>query len=427
MASTSKAPNSSVSLPEHHQKEAQNVRLCQGCELPVDKTAVPSGKSAYCPRCGTQLYRGGSPSLSGNLAIAVTCLLLFIPSHFFDYISIRLIGVMIPATLPSGVFTLMAEGFPLLGLLILFCSSIAPFLVCSSVLMTHLALDMKWFMPFRYSLAIIQTLKHWMMLDVFLVSVAVSCFKLQDYSDIFVGPGLIGLLLLQLFSVLLVSRISVRRYWEAWKEETSFEFEEAKSVHCHNCHLSQPEGENCVRCHHQLYHRKPYSIQKTWCLLFAASVAIIPANVIPISILITNGQRLEDTIISGVASLINSEMYGIAAIIFIASIVVPVAKILGLAYILICIQVKRTLYRRQRMTIYFIVKWIGKWSVMDLFVISIMMTLVDRGQILNFTPGYGAVAFGIVVVLTMLAAESLDPRLIWDNHTSNDGSVNEQQ
>lgn len=88
---------------------------------------------------------------------------------------------------------------------------------------------------------------------------------------------------------------------------------------------------------------------------------------------------------------------------------------------------KRTLYRRQRMTIYFIVKWIGKWSVMDLFVISIMMTLVDRGQILNFTPGYGAVAFGVVVVLTMLAAESLDPRLIWDNHTSNDGSVNEQQ
>lgn len=427
MASTSKTPSSSIPIPERHQNKAQNVRLCQGCELPVDKTNVPTGRSAYCPRCGTQLYRGGSPSLSGNLAIAVTCLLLFIPSHFFDYISIRLIGVMIPATLPSGVFTLMAEGFPLLGLLILFCSSIAPFLVCASVLTAHLSLDMKWFRPFRYSLTTIQTLKHWMMLDVFLVSVAVSCFKLQDYSDIFVGPGLIGLLLLQLFSVLLVSRISVRRYWEAWKEETSFEFSEAKSVHCHNCHLSQPEGERCVRCHHQLYHRKPYSIQKTWCLLLAAAVAVIPANVIPISILITNGQRLEDTIISGVASLINSEMYGIAAIIFIASIIVPVAKILGLAYILICVQVKRTLYRRQRMTVYFVVKWIGKWSVMDLFVISIMMTLVDRGQILNFTPGYGAVAFGIVVVLTMLAADSLDPRLIWDNHTSNDGSVNEQQ
>ncbi|WP_394250856.1 PqiA/YebS family transporter subunit [Vibrio profundi] len=408
-----------------HEQEATRVRLCQGCELPVDIVEVPKGKSASCPRCGTQLYRGGSPSLSGNLAIAVTCLLLFIPSHFFDFISIRLIGVMIPATLPSGMLTLIDEGFTLLALLILFCSSIAPFLVCSSVLVAHFSLAHRLFAPFRYSLILIQDLKHWMMLDVFLVSIAVSCFKLQDYSDIFVGPGLIGLLLLQLFSVLLVSRISVRRYWEAWKAESSYDFE-IKEVHCQNCHLSQPEGHRCIRCHKGLHHRKPNSIQKTWAYLIAASVAVFPANIIPISILITNGQRLEDTIFSGVASLINSEMYGIAIIIFVASIVVPVAKILGLGYILLCIHFKRTLYHRQRMTIYFVVKWVGKWSVMDLFVISIMMTLVDRGQILNFTPGYGAVAFGMVVVFTMLAAESIDPRLIWDNYTSKDESMNER-
>lgn len=97
-------------LSTRHQCDSSSVRLCQGCELPVDKMDIPLGKSAYCPRCGTQLYRGGTPSLSGNLAIAITCLLLFIPSHFFEFISIRLIGVMIPATLPSGVFTLMGEG-----------------------------------------------------------------------------------------------------------------------------------------------------------------------------------------------------------------------------------------------------------------------------------------------------------------------------
>jgi paraquat-inducible protein A len=131
--------------------------------------------------------------------------------------------------------------------------------------------------------------------------------------------------------------------------------------------------------------------------------------------LITNGRRLEDTIFSGVAGLVKNGMYGIAIIIFVASIIVPVIKILGLAYILLCIKFKRSVFHKQRMMVYFAVKWIGKWSVMDLFVISIMMTLVDRGQILDFTPGYGAVAFGIVVVLTMLAADSIDPRLIWDN------------
>ncbi|MEZ8104312.1 paraquat-inducible protein A [Vibrio clamense] len=410
----------------HQSTLPTKLKLCHGCELPVEIVEIKKGKSAYCPQCGTLLYSGEAPSLSGDLAIAITCLLLFIPSHFFDFISIRLVGVMIPATLPSGMITLMKEGFVSLALLILFCSSIAPFLVCSSVLTAHLGLKLRWFRVLRYSLLCIQKLKHWMMLDVFLVSIAISCFKLQDYSDIYIGSGLVGLLFLQLFSVLLVSRVSTQRYWDVWQSETHYKFKH-KEIHCHSCHLSQPTSKRCKRCHEKLHHRKPNSLQKTWAYVIAASIAIFPANLIPISILITNGRRLEDTIFSGVAGLVRNEMYGIAIIIFVASIIVPVIKILGLAYILLCIQFKRSVYHRQRMIIYFAVKWIGKWSVMDLFVISIMMTLVDRDQILNFTPGYGAVAFGIVVILTMLAAESIDPRLIWDNYNrpSKDESVNE--
>ncbi|WP_158107348.1 paraquat-inducible protein A [Vibrio furnissii] len=406
-----------VKALQKHLTESSSIRLCQGCELPVDVIDVERGKSAYCPRCGTQLYRGGSPSLSGNLAIAITCLLLFIPSQFFDFISIRLVGVMIPASLPAGILAMSNEGYLALALLVFFCSTLAPFLVCGSVVVAHLSLHHHWFKGLRYSLTLIQKLKSWAMMDVFLVSVAVSCFKLKDYSDIFVGPALYSLVLLQLFTVLLISRISVRRYWEAWKPECDYAADN-KQIHCHNCHLSQPEAARCTRCHHKLYHRKPQSIERTWAYVIAASVAIFPANIIPISILITNGQRLEDTIFSGVASLVNSGMVGIAIIIFVASIVVPVAKILGLIYLLLAIRFKRSVYHRQRMTIFYVIRWIGKWSVMDLFVISIMLTLVDRGQILDFTPGYGAVAFGMVVVLTMLAAESLDPRLIWDNYPS---------
>jgi paraquat-inducible protein A len=364
--------------------------------------------------------------LSGNLAIAITCLLLFIPSHFFDFISIRLFGVMIPATLPSGVFTLFEEGFVFLSLLIIFCSSIAPLLVSGSVLAAHAALNQRNFPLLKYSLYTIQHLKNWVMIDVFLVSVAISCFKLQDYSDIYVGVGLYGLVLLQIATVMLVTRVSVRRYWEAYESERSYHFKE-KQLHCHHCHLSQPEGTECVRCHKPIYHRKPRSVQVTWAYLVAATIAIFPANLIPISILITNGQRLEDTIFSGVASLVKNGMPGIAVIIFVASIVVPVAKIIGLAYLLLAIQFKRKVFHRQRMIIYFVIKWIGRWSMMDLFVISIMMTLVDRGQILDFTPGYGAVAFGIVVVLTMLAAESIDPRLLWDNYPDASKSKSEKR
>lgn len=407
-----------VKALSHHQSQTTAIRLCQGCELPIDLVDVKPGKSAYCPRCGTQLYRGGTPSLSGNLAITLTCLLLFIPAHYFDFLTIRLVGVMIPASLPSGILALVNDGYPALALLVFFCSSLAPLLVLTSMVMTHLALHYHWFSTFRYSLLIIQKLKPWTMIDVFLVSVAISCFKLSDYADIFIGPALYSLVLLQSLTVLLISRVSVQRYWEAWQPESQLQTETNKQVHCHHCHLSQCASAHCVRCHHRLHARKPLSIQRTWAFILAASVAIIPANLMPISVFITNGQRLEDTIFSGVAALINSGMYGIAAIIFIASIVVPVIKILGLMYLLLAIQFHRSLYHRQRMLIFYVIKWIGKWSVMDLFVISIMLTLIDRGQLLDFTPGYGAIAFGCVVVLTMFAAESLDPRLIWDNHPS---------
>ena len=390
------------------------ARLCPGCDLPLLPQVAEQGQSAYCPRCNTRLYRGGHFRFSSELAIALACLILFIPAHFFPLITIRLFGVMIPATLTSGTFSL-APNFPAVALLILFCSSIAPLLVCGSVLGAQLGLRFRRIKLFRRSLWIIEHLKHWAMFDVFLVSLGISCFKVQDYADIFVGPGLYSLVLLQLLTALLLTRISINRYWEAWQPETEHQ-KYSHARHCHHCHMTQDEHDNCVRCDFPLHKRMPQSIQKTWAYLIAATVFIFPANLYPISIFLNNGKRVEDTIFSGVASLVNSDMLGIAIIIFIASIVVPVAKILGLAFILLTIQFKRSVNHLQRMKLYRFIQWIGKWSMMDLFVISIMVTLIDRDQLLDFTPGPGAIAFGVVVVLTMLAAESLDSRLIWDNY-----------
>lgn len=390
------------------------ARLCPGCDLPVMPQVALQGHSAYCPRCNTRLYRGGHFHFTGELAIAMTCLILFIPAHVFPLITIRLFGVMIPASLPSGTITL-ASNFPAVAVLILFCSTIAPLLVCLSVLGAQAGLKFRRFKLFRTSVWIIEHLKYWAMFDVFLVSLAISCFKVQDYADIYVGPGLYSLILLQVLMSLLITRISVNRYWEAWQPETEHKPNELKA-HCHTCHLTQAHTDTCVRCASPLYLRMPHSIQKTWALLIAATVFIFPANLFPISIFLNNGKRVEDTIFSGVATLVKTDMTGIAIIIFIASIVVPVAKILGLAYLLLAIQFKRKINHLHRMKLYRVVQWIGKWSMMDLFVISLMVALIDRDQLLDFTPGPGAIAFGVVVVLTMLAAESLDSRLIWDNY-----------
>ena len=232
-------------------------------------------KSAYCPRCGTHLYRGGSPSLSGNLALAIACLLLYFPSHFFPFISIRLFGVMIPATLPSGIYTLFNEGFIFLSLLIFFCSSIAPFLLCVSVVTAHIGLKSKQFKLLKYSLYTIRHLKTWVMIDVFLVSIAISCFKLQDHSDIYLGTGLYGFIMLQCMTLLLVTRVGIHNYWEKYKPERDYHFK-TRELHCLHCHLSQPYSDVCPRCKKPIFRRKPHSIKTTWAYIVAASIAIFP-------------------------------------------------------------------------------------------------------------------------------------------------------
>jgi paraquat-inducible protein A len=324
----------------------------------------------------------------------------------------------INASFSLGVIALAQENYLPIAILVLFCGFIAPLLVCLSVLAVHYALHKKWFTLFDRSLKLIHTLKHWVMVDVFLASIAISCFKLKEYADIFVSPPLFGLLLLQIFTVILVGRVSIRSYWENWHSERHYAFE-IKAIHCTQCHLSQPQHVQCVRCGSPISTNQKVSLQHTWSYLLAAVICFVPANWFAISILMSNGQRLEDTIFSGVISLINSGMVGIGIIIFVASILVPAIKIIGLGYLLFSVHIKQQSFKRQRMVIYFILKWIGKWSMIDLFVISIMLTLIDRGQVLDFAPGHGAIAFGLVVIFTMLATDSFDPKSIWDQQNQN--------
>ncbi|OBT12208.1 paraquat-inducible protein A [Vibrio sp. UCD-FRSSP16_10] len=410
------------------------LRLCQGCGLSVASPTINSNQNAYCPRCNTQLYRGHRHSFSGDVALAVVGLLLFIPVIFAPFLSIRLFGEYISATLLDGVILLVDEGFSFVALLVFFCSFLVPITLCISVISANIALKRNNYSVMRWSLFGIYKLKHWMMIDVYIVSIAICCFKLTDYSDLIFGLSLPVLAVLQLICLALVMRVSPRRYWQQFDDQQNLQrlvaedlvaeglvAEDVKAEQlydCPQCHLIQTHTHQCKRCQQPMKLSASKSLQATWAYLIVASLALIPANVIPISILFTNGARIEDTIYSGVISLINNDMLVIAIIIFIASIVVPVAKILGLLYLLLCIHFKRSVFHRQRMMLFYVVKWIGKWSMVDLFVMSIMLTLVDRGQVLNFTPGFGAVAFGIVVIFTMFATDALDPKLIWKNHTS---------
>jgi len=170
----------------------------------------------------------------------------------------------------------------------------------------------------------------------------------------------------------------------------------------------------CCRCQAPLHQRTPNSLAKTWALVITACILLVPANVYPVMTVIYFGKGQPDTIMSGVIHLMHAGMYGIALLVFVASIAVPVMKLVGIIILLLVVQRQWSLNPRQCTALYRFIELIGRWSMLDLFMISILVTLVDLGKIATITAGAGATAFATVVVITMIAALNFDPRLIWD-------------
>ncbi|HAB02160.1 MAG TPA: paraquat-inducible membrane protein A [Pseudomonas sp.] len=191
---------------------------------------------------------------------------------------------------------------------------------------------------------------------------------------------------------------------------------------CHELNRQDEQGatQNCSRCGAILHARRPNSIVRTWALLIAASILYIPANLLPIMTVSTFGQGSPDTIMSGVITLLKHGMVPIAAVVFTASILVPTFKLIGIGLLLYSVQRRQPLSARQRILMYRFIEFIGRWSMLDIFVIAILVAVVNFGRIASVEANLGAVAFATVVILTMLAALTFDPRLIWDNTESDD-------
>ncbi len=175
----------------------------------------------------------------------------------------------------------------------------------------------------------------------------------------------------------------------------------------------------CPRCDAALHIRKPGSLARTWALVIAACICYIPANTMPIMTVITLGKPQSDTIMSGVIFLLLHGMWPLALLIFFASVVVPLLKLVILIYLLISVQWRSHWRPRDRTRLYRITEAVGRWSMVDIYVVTILVALVRLGNLATIEAEAGAVFFGAVVVLTIFAALAFDPRLIWDNTGTN--------
>lgn len=190
---------------------------------------------------------------------------------------------------------------------------------------------------------------------------------------------------------------------------------------CHVClKLSPAELHQCPLCGATLHLRMTNSLQKTMALVITAIVLYIPANVLPIMTTTQLGRAEDSTILGGVVLLMEMGSFPIAAVIFIASVMVPTGKLLAISWLCWSVASGQTKSKRQRTRLYRVTEFVGKWSMTDVFVVSILVALIHIGGLLNITAGPAAIAFGGVVVVTMLAAESFDPRLIWDHTETTD-------
>ncbi len=202
---------------------------------------------------------------------------------------------------------------------------------------------------------------------------------------------------------------------------------EAGLISCSHCELisrlpsanSSSEDKNpqtliCPRCDAELHSRIPNSFNKTTALVFAASFMYIPANILPIMNVTYLGSGQTDTIMGGTLHLLESGMWPLALIVFVASIVVPLLKLLVMSGLLISVKMQSHWRPAQRTHLFHVTEFIGRWSMVDIFVLAILVALVQFGNIASVDAGLGALSFAMVVILTMFAAHTFDPRLIWD-------------
>ena len=171
---------------------------------------------------------------------------------------------------------------------------------------------------------------------------------------------------------------------------------------------------HCPRCGAGLARRKADSLARSWALLIAAVVCYVPANLLPVMVVAGPGGSEADTILSGVQAMFAVDWYVVGGLIFFASITVPLLKMISLAGLLVSVQLRSRWRPRDRTVLYRIVEVVGRWSMLDMFVVSLMVALVQLGAVANVQPAIGASFFAAVVVLTMFSAASFDPRLIWD-------------
>lgn len=401
---------------------AGELSACHECDHLHRYIPIPVGAKASCEYCGSLLYRHIPDSLNRSLALYFTAFILFLLANSFPFLSLTLGGRVVENVLMSGGWAMYEMGMGDLGLIIFFTSIGFPLIAIVGMLYLLVSVRLGYAPPGMGPIyRLINMITPWSLVSVFMLGVLIAIVKLQDIANVIIGTSFFALCALLIVYAAARTNFDPKVLWSLTPYSNPNESElnpDAQYLNCHTCGLlSEEQGheQHCPRCATPLHHRKHNSIEATWALLMAAVVLIIPANLYPVMTVIRFGQGEPSTILSGVIHLIHSGMWGLAMIVFVASIVVPVMKLIVLSYLLLSVQSKSVWRPKDRTMLFRITEVVGAWSMVDIFLVGLLSALVSLDALSTIRPGIGASFFAGVVVVTMFAAHHFDPRLIWDN------------
>lgn len=363
---------------------------CHHCGAHYRRVELESGQWSRCNRCNEILEVHSVFTPAAWLAIVMATLVMFLIANSLAVATLTFQGSSQATTLLRAAAATWHAGFPEVAVLTALVGFVLPLLLL--LLLALILVPMargRHPRSFERMLSVLAWVRPWCMVPVFLLGALVAIVKLVDLAQLNVGMGLYATIVSAVFFTALARLTPDKlRY------------------------LALDAGLP-VRPPAKALAPSPACLPKAWALLLAAAILYIPANALPVmSITAINGNT-SHTILGGVVELVQMGSWEIAAVVFIASVFVPVFKILLLASLLWMTQRRSDKALRERTRLYRLVESIGQWSMLDVFVVILLVSLGQFGRLLQITPGAGAVAFGAVVVLTMSAAMSFDARLAW--------------
>ena len=397
---------------------------CPHCDALHERIELEAQARASCACCGTPLYRRGVLDLNGWTAMSLATLAVFVIAQGFPIVSLSLQGRNVSVTYWEALLYTWNQGDWLLSIMTgLFGFWFPLFKIVLTLWALRCVSTGRIPGDFRAGMRLLRALTPWSMAPVLVLAIFVAIVKFAGMATLHVEPGMLGFFLLSFFLTGL-GRLDALELW-AWAERAGLV--EVSGAHghglaCHACACVQGPavGGRCRRCGARLHRRRRDVGARVWALAIAAAVVYVPANILPVMRIQSVLGTTDHTILGGVIELWRMGSWDLAVIVFVASVVVPITKLLALAVLMLYRRPRGVRVQRQRTRMYELVEFIGQWSMLDVFVVILMGAMANFPGLTRILPGPGALSFGMVVVLTMWAAMSYDPRLGWDRLRSGD-------